>query len=428
MGLLIRNGHIVDAAEKTDILGDLYIDDGYIQAVGGSLETKEKNDRVIDACGALVIPGLVDLHVHLRDPGQTEKEDIETGARAAARGGITTLVAMPNTSPVIDSPDRMNYVHNKAAQLSKIRIYQAGAITEGEKGEKLADLEGMALAGAKAFSEDGRSVMNSALLREAMKIAARYDIPVFSHCEDLNLRGKGVMNEDQNAERLHLPGIPNSTEDVIAARDILLAMETGARLHLCHCSTKNSARIMQIIQRSGIKGISAEVCPHHLLLTSDDIKRDDPDFKMNPPLRTREDVEALLEALADGSIQVISTDHAPHTKKDKSGSMKISAFGIVGLETSFPLMYTGLVEKGILSIMQLVEKMCWNPARILGVPAGTLRPGTPADVVIADIENEFTIRREDFVSKGHNTPFDGWNVKGRILYTISGGRVVYQLQ
>ena len=426
MGILIKHGRLIDAAVQMDRVADLYMDDGLLVEIGTDLETREKNDLVIEAGGCLVMPGLVDMHVHFRDPGQTEKEDIESGSAAAARGGVTTVVAMPNTRPVIDSPDRYNYVRFKSAQCAPIHVIQAGAMTEGEEGLKLADIKGMAEAGVIALSEDGKSVMNSRLCREAMQEAARCNMIVLDHCEDIDLRGNGCINEDENAVRLGLPGIPNLTEDVITGRDILIARETGARLHLCHMSTEGAARMLRILKEEGAENISGEVCPHHLLLTSDDIPRDDPDYKMNPPLRTKVDKEALIRGLQDGSIEVISTDHAPHTRQDKSGSMRTAAFGIVGLETSFSLMYTHLVENGLLSILQLEEKMSRNPARILGLDCGTLQSGHPADVVIIDPEKEYVIDREAFVSKGHNTPFDGWKVKGKVKYTICGGKVVYK--
>ena len=426
MGILIRGGRIIDAATDTDKIGDIYLEDGMIKEIGDQLTAKEKSDRVIDAKGCLVMPGLIDLHVHFRDPGQTQKEDIETGSRAAARGGVTTVVAMPNTSPVIDGPDRVNYVHNKAAQLSGIHVLQAGAITQGEKGQELSDIEGMVKAGIPALSEDGKSVMNSSLCKEAMEIARDLDIPIFAHCEDIDLRGKGCMNDDENAVRLGLPGICNAVEDVIAARDILLARETGARLHLCHCSTEGVAKMMKMVEKEGLKNITAEVCPHHFILTSDDIKEDDPNYKMNPPLRTQKDVDALIAGLKDGSFQVISTDHAPHTMSDKAGSIRNAAFGIVGIETSFALTYTALVDQGILTLKQLVEKMSWNPAQILKSERGTLQEGHPADVIIADVDHEYVIDKNEFASKGQNTPFDGWKVKGKILCTISDGKIVYQ--
>lgn len=425
MGILIQGGRVIDAATDTDIIGDIYLDDGVIQEIGKKLAKKEEDDRVIDAKGCLVLPGLIDLHVHFRDPGQTYKEDIETGSRAAARGGVTTVVTMPNTSPVIDNPDRVNYVHNKAAQVSGVHVLQSGARTKGESGEELADIAGMAAAGIPALSEDGKSVMDSRLCREAMEEAAKAGLPVFDHCEDMSLRGNGCMNDDENARRLGLPGISNSTEDVIAARDIILAQETGAHLHLCHCSTEGVAHMMKALQDKGVKNVTAEVCPHHFILTTDDIERDDPNYKMNPPIRTKKDVEALKEGLKEGYIQVISTDHAPHAQKDKTGSMKNCAFGIVGLETSFALTYTELVEKGVLTIKQLVEKMSLNPARILGLECGTLQEGHPADVIVVDVEHTYKIDKTQFASKGRNTPFNGRKVKGKILYTICDGKIVY---
>lgn len=426
MGILIRRGRIIDAATDTDKIGDIYLEDGVIAQIGENLVCRSDQDRVIDAQGYLVMPGLIDLHVHFRDPGQTQKEDIETGSRAAARGGVTTVVAMPNTSPVIDDPDRVNYVHHKAEQLSLIHVLQAGAITKGENGKELSDIEGMAKAGIPALSEDGKSVMDTRLCKEAMQVAAKLDLPIFAHCEDIDLRADGCMNEDENAKRLGLPGICNAVEDVIAARDILLARETGARLHLCHCSTEGVAKMMKIVKEEGINNITAEVCPHHFILTSDDILSDDPNYKMNPPLRTRKDVDALIKGLQNGDFQVISTDHAPHAASEKIGSIRNAAFGIVGIETSFALSYTALVETGLLTIGQLVEKMSWNPAKILKSERGTIQTGHPADIVIADVEHEYTIDKEQFVSKSRNTPFDGWKVKGKILYTICDGKIAYE--
>lgn len=427
MGILIRGGRLIDAATSMDKVADIYLDDGMIREIGENLEVKDSSDKVIEAEGCLVMPGLVDLHVHFRDPGQEQKEDIETGSKAAARGGVTTVVTMPNTTPVIDNPDRVNYVHNKAAQVSGIHVLQAGSITKGLHGQELSDIEGMVKAGIPALSEDGKSVMNAHMYRQAMKKAAELNVPIFAHCEDIDLRADGCMNEDENAERLGLPGICNATEDAIAARDIIMACETGARLHLCHCSTFGVAKMMEIVMEKGKgKQITAEVCPHHFILTSDDIKTDDPNYKMNPPLRTKKDVELLKKALKNGAIKVISTDHAPHTSADKAGSMKNTAFGIVGIETSFALTYTELVEKGILTPIQLVEKMSWNPAQILGLPCGTLQVGHPADVIVADVEKEYEIDKNKFASKGKNTPFHGCKVKGKVLYTICDSKIVYE--
>ena len=405
MGILIRGGRIVDAATDTDKTGDIYLEDGIIAEIGQKLKKKD-GDRVIDAKGKLVMPGIIDLHVHFRDPGQTHKEDIKSGAAAAARGGV----------------------HNKAAQVSGIHVLQAGAATMGEKGTELADIAGMVKAGIPAVSEDGKSVMNTALCKEAMRIAAECGVPFFDHCEDIDLRGDGCMNEDENAKRLGLPGICNAVEDTITARDIILALETGVHLHLCHCSTYGDAQMMKIVKEKGYDNITAEVCPHHFILSSDDIKTDDPNYKMNPPLRTPKDVEALKQGLKDGTIEVISTDHAPHSAQEKTGSMKNAPFGIVGLETSLPLTYTELVEKDVITLKQMVEKMCLNPAKILGLDRGTLQKGHPADVIIVDTEQEYAIDKNKFVSKGHNTPFDGWKVKGKVLYTICDGKIVFNNQ
>lgn len=424
MGIYIQNGRILDPATQTDEVGTVYLENGVIQKQKED-QKPGKNDRVIDAKGCFVMPGLIDMHVHFRDPGQEYKEDIESGSRAAAHGGVTTVVTMPNTRPVIDSPDRYAYVENKAKLLSPIHVLQTGAITRGQKGEELADIEGMVQAGVKAISEDGKSVMNTGLAKKAFEVAARLGIPVLDHCEDADLVQGGCMNEDENSRRLHLPGISNATEDSIAARDIILAHETGAHLHLCHCSTRGVAEMVRAAKKAGYP-VSAEVCPHHFVLTSDDIVRDDPNYKMNPPLRAREDVDALIQGLKEGYMEVISTDHAPHSQKDKEGSMRTAAFGIVGIETSLALTYTELVEKGFLTPLQMVEKMSWNPARIMGLDSGTLQEGHPADVVIMDPEAEYMIDKKQFLSKGKNTPFHGRKVKGKVMATICGGRLVYQ--
>ena len=287
--ILIQNGRILDPATGTDMVGDLLIEDGKISKVGKEIE--EQSARVVDAKGCYVMPGLIDLHVHLRDPGQEYKEDIRSGSSAAARGGFTTIVAMPNTKPVIDRADRVDYVRNKSEQIAPIHVLQAGAITKGQEGEELADIEGMIAAGAPALSEDGKSVMNAQLYKQAMLIAAKHDIPVLAHCEDKSLTNGGCMNEDERSEELGLPGICNASEDVIAARDIILANDTGVKLHLCHCSTKATVVMMKKAKEEGFR-VTAEVCPHHFTLSSEDIPGDDPNYKMAPPLRRREDVEA----------------------------------------------------------------------------------------------------------------------------------------
>ncbi len=388
-------------------------------------ENVETPDKVINAKGCYVMPGLIDLHVHLRDPGLTYKEDVVTGAKAGAKGGFTTILAMPNTKPVIDSPDRVEYVHNKAKTLAPIHVLQLGAVTKQQKGEELADIEGMIQAGIPAISEDGKSVMNVKLYKEAMEIAARHDIPVFAHCEDQNMVNGGCVNEDAKSRELGLPGISNAVEDVIAARDIVLAKETGARLHLCHCSTKDSVRMIQLAKEEKLP-VTGEVCPHHFTLTSEDILEDDANYKMNPPLRTKEDRDALIQGLKEDIIDVISTDHAPHSREEKQQSMKTAPFGIVGLETAVALTMTELVHTGVLTPMQMAEKMSYNPAKVIHSDRGRLEVGSPADVTIIDPDAEYIIDTMTFLSKGKNTPFNGRKVKGQVVATICDGNVVYQ--
>ena len=424
MEILIRGGRLIDAASQTDRTGDILIRDGKIWRIQERITPSGHEDYVLDAGGKAVIPGIVDMHVHFRDPGQTQKEDYQSGSMAAARGGVTTVVAMPNTTPVIDTAEKLRACRKKAADIGMIHILQAGSMTMGEQGTELADIAGMAQAGVKAVSEDGKSVMDASLAREAFRKAAENGLLILDHCEDIGLRGDGCMNLDANSARLSLPGISNSVEDTISARDMILAAETGARLHLCHVSTRGVVQMLRFARSLGYS-VTAEACPHHFILSSDDIRTDDPDYKMNPPLRTPEDVQELRRGLADGTISVISTDHAPHTREDKAGSMRTAAFGIVGLETSFSLSYTALVRSGILTPLALVEKMCYNPARLLGLDCGRLQDGAPADIMIADLEHPYSIDRSRFRSKGRNTPFDGWKVYGKTIYTICDGRILY---
>ena len=423
MDILIRHGRLIDPASGTDAPGDLLIRDGVIAACGGRIDAQA--DRVIDADGDLVMPGFIDLHVHFRDPGQTQKETVETGAAAAAHGGYTCVFAMPNTKPAADTPQVIRYVEEKAKAAGNVVVHQVGAVTRSQAGEAPADWQGMYDAGMIAMSEDGKSCMNSGIYREAMKFAAAHDVVVMAHCEDINMVCGGVMNLDERSKAMGMKGISNAVEDVIVARDILLAKETGARLHLCHCSTKDSVRMVREARADGI-AVSAEVCPHHFTLTTDDIPGDDPNYKMNPPLRTKADAEALRQGLSDGTMQVISTDHAPHTAQEKSGSMKDAPFGIVGLETAAALTWTVLVEGGYLTPLQMAEKMSYNPAQIAKIPGGSLAPGARADVVLLNITDTWTIDPADFRSKGKNTPFTGMRVRGRVKMTIAGGEVAYE--
>ncbi|MBU5473116.1 dihydroorotase [Roseburia sp. MSJ-14] len=423
MLLLIKNGTVINPGDKTQQKADVLVEDGVIKKIAPKQSIKA--DKVIDAKDCLVMPGFIDLHVHLRDPGQEEKETVETGAKAAAHGGYTTIVAMPNTKPVVDNPDVVNYVHHKAEDVAVVNVLQVGAITVGQRGTELADIEGMVEAGIPAISEDGKSVMNAQIYREAMTLARKYDIPVLAHCEDINLVHGGVVNADEATAKMHFPGITNSVEDIIIARDIMLAKETGAALHLCHCSTKDSVKMVEVAKKEGIR-VTAEVCPHHFTLTSDDIKEDDANYKMNPPLRTKEDVEALKEGLKNDIMDVISTDHAPHTAIEKGAGIKRAPFGIVGLETVAALTMTELVDKGYLTIMQMAEKMSYNPAKVLGLDKGVVEEGKVADLVVFNPKKEYEIDPSTFYSKSRNTPFGGKKVKGEIEATIVAGEVVYE--
>jgi len=421
--ILIKNGRVVDPANYIDGKKDILIEDGKIKKVADFI-VEDEDTNVIDADKKAVMPGFIDLHVHLREPGFEYKETIETGSKAAARGGVTSICPMPNTKPVIDSPESVKDLL-KRADCSPVHILPIGACTIGQEGKELADIEGMKDAGIVALSEDGKSVMDSALFRKLLKEAARLDLPMFSHCEDKALVEGGVMNKGKKSEELGLPGITNSVEDVIVARDIIMSKEAGNRLHLCHCSTADSVVLVEMAKKQGLP-VSAEVCPHHFTMSDDEITEDNGRFKMNPPLRNRADVDALKEGLKTGIMEVISTDHAPHGKEEKDQSMLKAPFGIVGLETSFALGYTELVDKGVLTLSQLVEKMSVNPAKVLGIDKGNLAPGKVADIVIADITKEYKIDSSKFVSKGKNTPFDGKKVKGRVITTIVDGKIVYK--
>lgn len=423
MKLIIRNGRVLDPAVGRDAVGDVWIDGNQIVQPGSFAENEA--DRVVDASGKWVAPGLIDLHVHFRDPGLEYKETIETGSRAASRGGFTTVCPMPNTKPVIDNADMVTLELAKAKAAGLAHVLPIGAVTAGQKGETLADIRGMVKAGAIAISEDGKSVMNADLYRDAMRIAAEEKIPVFAHCEDINLVHGGCMNAGPKADSLGLPGISNAVEDVITARDILLAKETGVQLHLCHCSTKDSVELVKMGKKMGVK-LTAEVCPHHFSLCDEDIPGPDTNYKMNPPLRSREDMTALREALRDGVMEVISTDHAPHHADEKAKSMKEAPFGITGLETAVPLTITNLVKTGYLTPLQMIGCMSTNPARVLSIPKGTLEPGHAADVVVIDADTEYHIDKNTFASKGKNTPFDKAAVCGRAVMTILDGTIVYE--
>lgn len=424
MRILIKNGQVINPATDTNEVLDLLIEDKAVIKMEANIEAEA--DHVVDAKGCYVMPGFIDLHVHFRDPGLEHKETIETGSKAAARGGYTTVFAMPNTKPAADNADVVNYVHNKAKSIGITNVSQVGAITKGQAGAELADIEGMAKAGIITISEDGKSVMNSQLYREAMEIAAKLGLTVLAHCEDINLVNGGVVNADDHSAELGLSGITNSAEDVIVARDIMLSRDTGAKLHLCHCSTKDSVTMVKMAKEEGLR-VTAEVCPHHFVLTSEDIKNpEDTDYKMNPPLRTREDVDALKAGLRDNIMDVIATDHAPHSFEEKNTTMKKAPFGIVGIETAAALTYSELVLGGYLTPMQMAEKMSYNPAKVVGIDRGDIQPGKIADIVIFNPKETYVIDKNEFASKGKNTPFHGKEVTGRVCMTIMDGKIVYE--
>ncbi len=423
MRLLIKDGRILNPATNLDEVMDVLVSEGKIERIAKNIEAAA--DRVIDAKDCWVTPGLIDVHVHLRDPGFEYKETIATGTRSAAMGGFTTICCMPNTEPVIDNEILVEYIKMKAKRDGVIEVLPIGAITKGQKGEELSNIGQMAKAGACALSEDGKSVLSAGLLKTAMNYAKMFHIPVLSHCEDKSLVGGGVMNAGLRAQYLGLKGISNDSESVIVARDIILAASTKSRLHLCHMSTKESISLIREAQNRG-EDVTAEACPHHFTLCDEDIVDYDGNTKMNPPLRSREDMEAIREALRDGTISIIATDHAPHSSDEKNCEYDKAAFGIVGMETALPLGITELVEKGYLSPMGLIEKMTVNPAKMLGIDKGSLEEGKQADIAVIDPGAEYEIDIRKFASKSKNSPFHGRRVKGKVLYTIYGGNIVME--
>ena len=428
MSTFVKNGHLVDVEADRDGLFDLLInDEGKVEKVGekGSLDSFVKeNTDIIDATGKYVLPGFIDLHVHFREPGGEYKETVKTGSMAAARGGYTTVVTMPNTKPVMDTVEHLNLQLEAIKKDAVINVLPSGTVTIGQEGKVLSDMEGMKKAGIVAISEDGKSVMDPDILRKGLIEAARLELPFFDHCEDADLVHGGVMNAGNKAKELGMPGITNEVEDSIAKRDIEIAEEVGATIHLCHCSTRDTVKFVKAAKEKGLP-VSAEVCPHHFTLTDEDIIEDDANYKMNPPLRSRADVEALKEGLKSGIMGMISTDHAPHSKEEKEKSIKNAPFGIVGLETAFALTVTELLGE-YLDMQSLVERMSLTPAKLLKNGRGTLKEGAIADLVIADINEEYIIDSDKFLSKGKNTPFNGKKVRGKILYTLCNGKVVFK--
>ena len=423
MTLLIQGGHVIDPGRVNGV-ADVLINNGTIAAVGPNLAVPA-GATVIPAAGRLVVPGFVDLHVHFREPGFEYKETIQSGTDAAVAGGCTSVCAMPNTNPVNDNQAVTELMLERAKAAGTARLYPIGAITKRSEGKELAEIGDLRRAGCVAISDDGKPVMNSLVMRRAMEYARAFDVPVVDHCEDLHLSEGGCMNEGVISTELGLPGIPSAAEDVMVARNVSLAELTGARLHLAHISTAGSVRMVREAKARGLK-VTAEACPHHFTLTEEVTRGYNTHAKMNPPLRTSLDVQAIKEGLRDGTIDVIATDHAPHATQEKQQEFTEAPFGIVGLETALPLTLA-LVEEGVLTLESAVDKLSTAPAKAFSLNAGTLAVGAPADVAIVDADQEWHVDPSRFRSKSRNTPFAGWKVKGRVTTTIVSGRVVYEL-
>ncbi|HSR51833.1 MAG TPA: dihydroorotase [Acidobacteriota bacterium] len=425
MKTLIRQGLVVDPSQDLNSQLDVLLQDGKVEAVDSNIElSPDEKAEVIEAQGCVVCPGLIDMHVHLREPGREDKETIDSGSRAAAAGGFTSVMCMPNTDPVIDNESVVRHVLEQGLRAGRANICTAGAVTKGQGGEELAEIGEMKRAGIVALSDDGHPVMNSQVMRRAMEYARVFGLPVLDHCEDKYLSAGGCMNESSVSTRLGLNGMAGVAEEVHIARDVMLSRLTGCHAHICHVST---AEGLQHVRRGKVDGIAVttEVCPHHFTLADADIKDYDTNYKMSPPLRTRRDLEAMLEGLKDGSIDCIATDHAPHTSLEKDTTFEEAAFGIIGLETSLPLCIEFLLRKEVVSLSRLIELMSTNPARILGLDRGTLKKGSAADVTIFDPEREITVDASAFESKSRNTPYHGWNLHGLPLVTIVSGRIVH---
>ncbi len=410
----------MDPSGATDGTTDIFIEDGRILSVGPA---PGKADRVIEAAGMIVCPGLIDMHVHLRDPGDPREETVATGSRAALAGGFTGIACMPNTDPPLDDPPSLAAVGEKARRAGLTGVHIVAACTLGRRGEEIVDMEALAAAGAAGFSDDGGWVRDADLMKEILERAKKLDLPVLSHCEDPGLSGGGVMHRGRVSEALGLPGIPSEAEDRAAARDIALAEETGARLHIMHVSTAGTVKLIRQARKRGA-AVTAEAAPHHFALTDQDVRGMDPDFKMNPPLRAAADVEAVRRGLADGTIDCIASDHAPHTAGEKERGFRDAPFGAIGLETVLPITLE-LVRTKAISLTCALACLTSNPARILGLDRGALRPGVAADVTIFDPSEEWTVDASAFESSSSNCPFDGRKVKGRVKYVLVGGEVKF---
>ena len=418
--LLIKNAHIISPADNLNGKADVLIADGKISEISENLSA---DCRIIDAQGLTLIPGLVDMHVHLRDPGQTHKEDIFTGCKAAAAGGVTSLLAMPNTEPTTDNAETVKYILDKAKN-ADAHVYVAASITKGLKSIEPTNIEELRLAGAVALSDDGRPVENTQFLAEAMTKAPQLGLSVVAHCEDLYLAKGGKINEGEVSRELGIKGIPAAAEDCGTAREIALAAAINVPIHICHVSTKTSVELIRDAKKRGVK-VTAETAPHYFSMTDKELLKKDADYRMNPPLRTQSDVEEIIRGLVDGTLEAIATDHAPHTPEEKSDFEK-APNGSVGMETSFSASYTYLVKTGILTLSQLVEKMSVNPAKILGIKAGHICKGANADIALVDLNQEWIVDADKLHGKSKNTPFKGKTLCGKVKYTILSGKAVFE--
>jgi dihydroorotase len=425
--IIIRNGRVIDPANKRDEIADLCILDGRI-ADQSKIEDRKSKIESIDATGLIVCPGLIDIHVHLREPGFSHKETIASGSRAAAAGGFTTIVAMPNTSPAADNASTIAWIKDRAAETACVHILPSGAISRDLAGEELAPIGALAEGGVVAITDDGHCVQNHELMRRAVEYARMFDLPVLDHCQDYNLVGNGVIHEGYWSTLLGLRGWPAIGEEVVVMRNIMLAELCNHHIHCQHVSSAGSVRLLREARARGVR-ISGEVCPHHIALTDEAVQNFDTNYKMNPPLRSPADVEALLEGIADGTLSILASDHAPHADFEKEVEFDAAPFGIVGLETELGLFIDLLVHKHRkIDLGRLIEMYTVEPARLLKLEAGTLSPGATADVTIIDPELEWTVRADEFQSASRNTPFDGWKLRGRAVRTIVGGKTVWKLE
>ncbi len=424
--VLLKGGRLIDPSSGLDGVGDVLVRDGKIESIGGSIAAPA-DATIVDCAGQVVAPGFIDVHCHLREPGREDVETIATGARAAAAGGFTAVCAMPNTDPVTDNQAAVGFVLKQGRAAAAARVYPIGAISIGERGERLAEFGEMVGAGAIAVSDDGKPVVSAQLMRTALEYARTFGIPVADHCEDPTLAEGGAMNEGLVSARLGLKGIPSEAEEIMAIRDILLARRTGGHVHLCHMSTRGSVELIRWGKDRNIK-VTAEVCPHHLSLTEAEVEGYDTNAKMNPPLRSADDVDALQQAVKDGTIDVIATDHAPHHYDEKEREFSDAPNGIVGFETALAVNITWLVKPGIISLATLIDKMSCAPAKLFHLPGGALRRGGAADITVFDPAREWTVEPSKFFTKGRNTPYAGRTLTGTVACTLVDGRIVHTVK